>query len=94
MLIVKIFLPNFPYCFGYLQYNTMDAYLHEIWYNPKYGVSYLGPEKFYNYLKKHGKYKPTLKVLKQWLQDQHTYSISKPFHRKFKKSKIIGSDYF
>ncbi|KAK3108257.1 hypothetical protein FSP39_004278 [Pinctada imbricata] len=70
-------------------------HLQEIYFDVKNPISYAGPTKIYRYLRKEGKYKVGLSLIKQWLQDIDAYSLQRPQRYKFKRNRVIsqGIDY-
>ena len=71
--------------------TTLEQYLNEIYFDPKHPASYSGPRKVYLQVKRAG-YNPTYQFIKEWLQDQETYSIHKPVRYKFPRTRIIPTD--
>lgn len=66
-------------------------YLKSIYYDPKQPASFTGPEKLYQIVKKHGKYKISRNKIKRWLRDQDVYTLHKDVKRRFTRRKIITS---
>ena len=71
--------------------QTWRAYLKEIYYNPEHPASYEGINKIYEFIKKEGKFKISKARIKNWLQNQQSYSLNKPVKRKFKRGRVIVS---
>lgn len=65
-----------------------QQYLEQVYFDPKWPAAYAGPEKVYRMLPKKFKRVP-FKEVKQWLQDQDSYSLSRDVKRKFRRSRII-----
>lgn len=64
-------------------------YLTDIWTNPKHPASFSGPGKLYDYVKKDGKFKISLRSINQFLSKTEAYSLQKRVQRKFKRSPVI-----
>ncbi len=64
-------------------------YLTSIYFDPKYPGSFSGPGKLYNIVKSEGKFKIKKQDVRQWLQDQEAYSLTRYARRKFKRSRVI-----
>ena len=64
-------------------------YLTDIWTNPKHPASFSGPGKLYDYVKKEGKFKNSLRSINQFLSNTEAYSLQKRVQRKFKRSPVI-----
>ncbi len=64
-------------------------YLTSIYFDPKYPGSFSGPDKLYNIVKSEGKFKIKKQDVRQWLQDQEAYSLTRYARRKFKRSRVI-----
>ena len=69
----------------------LEQYLSKIYFDPAHPVSYGGPRKVYNAVKKVG-YTPTFSFIKQWVQDQEAFSIHKAVRYKFPRNKIVVAD--
>lgn len=68
---------------------SWSDYLHDISYDPEHPASYSGPDKFYRIVKEEGKIKIGRRRIKQWLQDQDAYGLSRNVVRKFPRSKYV-----
>ena len=70
-------------------------YLATIYFDVKHPASYAGPDKLYKIVKKEGKHKIGKYRIRKWLQDQESYSLTKPARRQFPRSRVIvnGIDY-
>ena len=68
---------------------TWKEYLSTLYFDPKSPASYLGPEKLYQYVKSEGKVKIGRHRIRQWLQDQESYSLTRGARRKFKRSRVV-----
>ena len=66
-------------------------YLSSLYFNPKLPSSYLGPEKLYQFVKSQGKFQIDRKRIRQWLQDQEAYSLTRGARRKYARSRVIVS---
>ena len=64
-------------------------YLSSLYFNPKSPASYLGPEKLYQFVKSQGKFKIGRHRIRQWLQDQESYSLTRSARRKYSRSRVI-----
>ena len=66
-----------------------EDYLHNIYYNVKHPASFSGPSKLYHEVKKDGKKNISMKQIKQWLQNQESYSLQRFIRRNFKRSRVM-----
>lgn len=64
-----------------------EDYLSKLWYDPKRGYS--GPQKLYQIVKKEGKFKIGRGKIKQWLQNQDPYSVSRNTVYRFPRSRYV-----
>ena len=64
-------------------------YLHNIWYDPKHPASFSGSDKLYRLVKQEGRFKIGRHRIKQWLQDQDSYSLSRNVIRKFRRNRYV-----
>lgn len=64
-------------------------YLRDIWYDPKHPASFSGSDKLYRLVKQEGKFKIGRHKIKQWLQDQDSYSLSRNTIRKFRRNRYV-----
>ena len=64
-------------------------YLSSLYFNPNSPASYLGPEKLYQFVKSQGKYKIGRHRVRQWLQDQESYSLTRSARCKYIRSRVI-----
>ena len=64
-------------------------YLSSIYFDAKHPASYAGPDKLYKIVSQEGKFKLGRHRIKQWLQDQEAYSMTRQARRKFSKSRVI-----
>ena len=71
------------------QMNDWKQYLSSLYFNPKSPASYLGPEKLYQFVKSQGKYKIGRHRIRQWLQDQESYSLTRSARHKYTRSRVI-----
>ena len=67
--------------------SKKEDYLHSLWYDPKRGFS--GPQKLYQIVKKEGKFKIGRQKIKQWLQNQDAYSVTRNTVYKFPRSRYV-----
>lgn len=68
---------------------SWSNYLHKIWYDPEHIASFTGPDKLYRIVKEEGKYKIGRHKIKQWLQDQDSYGLSRNLNRHFPRTKYV-----
>ena len=62
--------------------------MKHVYFDPKWPAAFAGPLKVFQVLK--NKFKGVnFKEVKQWLQDQDSYSLSRDVKRKFPRSKIV-----
>lgn len=64
-------------------------YLRELYYTPGKPGAYAGPEKFYQAVKQEGKYKIGRQRIRQFLNNEDSYSLYKPIRKTFPRSKVI-----
>jgi len=67
--------------------SNYQEYFKRIWYDHKHPASYAGPDKLYRLVKKEGKFKIGRQKIKQWLQDQDSYGLSRNLVRKFPRNR-------
>ena len=58
-------------------------------FNPKLPSSYLGPEKLYQIVKSHGRFKIGRHCISKWLQEQEAYSLTTGARCKYTRSRVI-----
>ena len=51
--------------------------------------AFAGPQKLYEIIKDENIYNISRSTIKQWLQDQDVYSLTKPIKRKLKRNRIV-----
>ena len=68
-----------------------ERYLHRIYFDPKHPASFKGANKLYYAVKEDGQYRLPLSKIHTWLQNQESFSLHKPVHRKFKRLRVIMS---
>ncbi len=66
-----------------------DEVLKEIYYNPSHPSAYGGIQSLYRALKEDGRLKPNINAIKDWLQQQDTYTLHKLPPRNFKRNRVI-----
>lgn len=71
--------------------SNWEQYLSKIYFDPSHPVSYEGPRRLYDFVKKEGKYRLSHGQIKKWLQKQNSYSINKTAKRNFQRSRVIVS---
>lgn len=64
-------------------------YLRELYYTPGKPGAYAGPEKLYQAVKQEGKYKIGRPRIRQFLNNEDSYSLYKPIRKTFPRSKVI-----
>lgn len=64
-------------------------YLRELYYTPGKPGAYAGPEKLYQAVKQEGKYKIGRQRIRQFLNNEDSYSLYKPIRKTFPRSKVI-----
>ena len=69
--------------------STYRDYLKEIWYDIKHPASFAGPDKLYRIVKKEGKFQIGRRKIRQWLQDQDFYGLSRNVIGKFPRNKYV-----
>lgn len=63
--------------------------LRELYYTPGKPGAYAGPEKLYQAVKQEGKYKIGRQRIRQFLNNEDSYSLYKPIRKTFPRSKVI-----
>ena len=63
--------------------KEIDAYLKDIYYNPRHEASFTRPDQLFNFVKREGKYKLTRAEVADWLKWQRVYTT----HLEGKKAK-------
>ena len=71
--------------------SNWEEYLSKIYFDPSHPVSYEGPRRLYDFVKKEGKYRLSHGQIKKWLQKQNSYSINTTAKRNFQRSRVIVS---
>ena len=69
-----------------------EDYLKKLFGNPKKVGSLGSVEGLYQAVKKENKYDISLAQIKKWLQTSDTYTLHKPYNRKFKRNSVIVGD--
>lgn len=64
-------------------------YLRELYYTPGKPGAYARPEKLYQAVKQEGKYKIGRQRIRQFLNNEDSYSLYKPNRKTFPRSKVI-----
>ena len=64
-------------------------YLRELYYTPGKPGAFAGPEKLYQAVKQDGKYKIGRRRIRQFLNNEDSYSLFKPIRRTFPRSKVV-----
>ena len=71
--------------------SKWKEYLQKIYYGPSHPASYEGLNNLYNAVKQEGKFKISHKQIKDWLENQDIYSLSKTVRRNFQRGRGIVS---
>ena len=71
--------------------NRWKDYLQKIYYDPSHPGSYEGLNNLYQVVKQEGKFKISHKQIKDWLENQDTYSLNKAVRRNFQRGRVIVS---
>ena len=71
--------------------NRWKDYLQKIYYDPSHPGSYQGLNNLYQVVKQEGKFKISHKQIKDWLENQDTYSLNKAVRRNFQRGRVIVS---
>jgi hypothetical protein len=66
-------------------------YVQKIWTDPAHPVSFSGPEKVYQIIRKEGRYNIGLGTIKKILSNKETYTVQKPAIQNFPRSRVIVS---
>lgn len=66
-----------------------EAYLKDIYYDTSNPASFSGPDKLFQYVKKHGRYDISKYKIRKWLQSQETYSIQRSYRRPNNRTRIV-----
>ena len=72
-----------------IKMTDWKEYLSSLYFNPKLPSSYLGPEKLYQIVKCHGRFKIGRHRIGKWLQEQEAYSLTWGARRKYTRSRVI-----
>lgn len=68
--------------------STLEEYLKKVFFDPKHPAFFAHPKKLLGMVREQG-YHPTLKFLREWTQDQESYSLHKSARKKFQQTKVI-----
>ena len=69
--------------------SIYTTYLRKLYYTPGNPGSFGGPEKLYQAVKQDGKYKIGRRRIRQFLNNEDSYSLMKPIRRSFPRSKVV-----
>ncbi|XP_048775517.2 uncharacterized protein LOC130049380 [Ostrea edulis] len=69
--------------------SNYTDYLRKLYYTPGNPGSFGGPEKLYQAVKQDGKYKIGRRRIRQFLNNEDSYSLMKPIRRTFPRSKVV-----
>lgn len=64
-------------------------YISRIYFDPRHAASFKGANKVYEVVKEEGKHKIGLAKIRNWLQEQESFSIHKDANRQFSRLKVI-----
>ena len=64
-------------------------YLSSIYYDTNHPASYAGPQKLHKVVASEGKFKLGKRRIKQWLQDQEAFSLTRRARRSFPRSRVV-----
>ena len=67
---------------------SWEDYLEQIYYNPSNAGSYSGPDKFFGYVKRDGKYDISKYKIRKWLQRQEPYSLQRAIRKPQNRTRI------
>ena len=73
----------------YPSMSNYTDYLKELYYTPGKPGAFAGPEKLYQAVKQEGKYKIGRQRIRQFLNNEDSYSLYKPIRKTFPRSKVI-----
>ena len=68
---------------------SWECYLEKIYFNPSHPGSFRGANKLHETIKDEGKCTISLSKVKQWLQNQESFSLHKPLCSSFHHLKVI-----
>ena len=85
---IFLFIVNFVVCV-WSNMSDWEQYLKKIYYNPKHPGTFAGTQKLYKIVQDENIYNISRSKIRQWLQDQDVYSLTKPIKRKFKRNRIV-----
>lgn len=68
---------------------AMEKILNNIYYNPQSGASFSGPAAVLRVAREQGHKKVTLKQVKEWLENQETYTLHRPAPRNYPRNRVI-----
>ena len=66
----------------------MDEYLRSIYFDTSNPAAFTGPQQLYRAVRKEGRFKVTLKEIKNFLKSVDAYTLHKKVNRKFPRNKI------
>ncbi|XP_056004157.1 uncharacterized protein LOC125662183 [Ostrea edulis] len=69
--------------------SNYTDYLKDLYYTPGKPGAFAGPEKLYQAVKQEGKYKIGRRRIRQFLNNEDSYSLYKPIRKTFPRSKVI-----
>lgn len=66
-----------------------EDYLKTIYYDPKSPASFSGVEKLYDFAKSQGQYDISKYHIRQWLQGQDAYTLTRQVRRRFRRNRVV-----
>lgn len=69
--------------------NDEKKYLNEIYFNPLHSGSFEGPKKLFHIVQKEKKHKISFEQIKNWIQNQTSYSTNRRIKRNFQRNRVI-----
>ena len=76
---------------SHIEPEPWKKYLEDIYYDPSHPGSYQGLEKLMKQVRSEGLHKISSDKVKQWLQDQPSYSLNKRVRLNFNRAQVITS---
>ena len=65
-------------------------YLEEIYFDPQFSGSFVGPDKLYRFVKKDGKFSISRTNIRKWIQSQEIYTTTRLVKQKINRRKVIA----
>ena len=73
--------------------GDISSRLAELYYNPESPASFGGVDSIYRTVKSEGKHQISRNKIRTWLRKQDTYTLHKPVRYRFKRNRVIVSNY-